>query len=92
MKDKWDKLKIMSDVIKNNWPLIIIGLTALSSLSTNAIQYFTKAGVEQELVATQNQVTAVASHFTATTTPKIVVRESPCGNCIKRIEKLEKWH
>ena len=89
MKDAWDKLKITSDVLKNNWPLVLMAITALSSLSTNAAQYFSGVEKEAEVLAAQQQVTEVANHLTQT---KIIIKESGCTECIRRIEKLERWH
>ena len=89
-KDFYDKIKILSEILKNNWPVLVLLFTALSSMSTNAVQYFAKAEVEQDLINSQDQVTAVANHLTAKATPKIVVPS--CGGCIKRIKKLERWH
>lgn len=93
-KDFYDKIKIWSEVLKNNWPMLILAFSALSSLSTNAAQYFAKVEVERDLANSQDQVAAVANHLTAIkipkAAPKIVIPS--CGDCIKRIEKLERWH
>lgn len=81
MKDAYDKLKILSEVLKNNWPMIILACTALSSMMTNASQYMTNSDHEIEKKASQEQIAAIANHYAATTTPKIVVQKSPCGDC-----------
>ena len=84
-KDFYDKLKISSEVLKNNWPLVLMFITAVSSGMGNIGQYFTMQEAEEENV---NQIAAIVEHLTAT--PKIV--QSPCGDCINRIKQLERWH
>jgi len=88
-KDSYDKLKIVSEVLKNNWPILVIAFTALSSMATNASQYMTNTDHEAEQQASQEQIAMIANHYAVTTTPKIVVQKSSCGNCglfIKRHE------
>lgn len=79
MKDSYDKLKILSEVIKNNWPLVLICFTGLSSLATNAAQMVTNQDLEIEQKASQEQIATIANHYT--TTPKIAVQKPNCGNC-----------
>lgn len=94
-KDFYDKLKILSEVLKNNWPLVLMGLTAISSLSANAAQFFGIQEKEQELKDTQQQVAAVANYVTKT----VIVKKDGCYECKKDIKtlqsevnQLKRWH
>lgn len=78
MKDRYDKIKILSEVLKNNWPLVLICFGGLSSLATNATQFATNSDHEAEAKAAQEQIATIANHYAATT-PKIV--KSSCGDC-----------
>ena len=65
---------------------------------TGFYQYFDKQDVIVKAEEDKNKaVHEVAVGFQSamvekTTTPKIVVRTPSCGDCLKRIEKLERWH
>ena len=39
MKDAWDKFKISSEALKNNWPMILVAMTAISSGIGNITQH-----------------------------------------------------
>lgn len=77
MKDAYDKLKIWSEVLRNNWPIVLLLCGALGSVATNVGQLFGYQEIEEELVQTQNQVTEVAKHFTKT---KVIIKDN-CSNC-----------
>jgi len=74
----YDWIKLGSDVIKNNWPQLILLCGMLGSFGTNASQYFTNVDHEAEQKAKDEQIAAIANHYAATT-PKTV--KSSCGNC-----------
>lgn len=78
MKDAYDKLKILSDILKNNWPMILMGLTALSSGLTNLNQYF--IGEEDDLIknAMAEQITILAKPYVK---PKEITVKSTCNPC-----------
>ena len=82
MKDAWDKFKISSDALKANWPLILMGLTALSSGLTNLNQYF--IGEEDDLIknAMAEQITVLADTYVKSKPEiKTVTVKSTFGNC-----------
>ena len=93
MKDKWDKLKTISDIIKDNKVLVLMALTALSSGLTNLGQMI--YGEEKDILinAMADQITVMAPKQTR------VIISSDCDGCIQRIETIEKkvnqlkrWH
>ena len=79
MKDAWDKLKIVSEVFKNNWPQFLLIGTLLSSAGFNLNQYFGIQEKEVEIQNTQKQITKIAEHYAA---PKTVKVKTIC-NCGK---------
>lgn len=79
MKDAWDKFKISSDALKANWPLVLLGLTAVSSGITNISQYFDGVTAQKNY---HEGITAITQH------------EKPkgCSRCIKLINELKEFH
>ncbi len=87
-KDRYDKLKIFSEVLRNNWPLLVLAFTALSSLATNASQYTNN---EAEQMALHKQIQNIAAHYASTPKEKTIIRK--CGNCSKSMrDHLEEFH
>lgn len=84
-KDAYDKLKILSDVLKNNWPQLLLICSLLGSSVGNIGQYFTIQDKEQEK---NEAVREVATAFQTVTMedPKPIV--SNCNNC----EQLLRTH
>lgn len=76
-KELYDWVKLALD---NKW-LVIMCFTGLGSMVTNAAQLVTNQDLEEEQKASQEQIAMIANHYAATTTPKIVVQKSSCGNC-----------
>lgn len=97
MKDAWDKFKISSDALKANWPMILVCLTALSSGIGNITQTLwldeadTTNNAMKEYIEYTNKEYVLPKTSLAIT-PKILTIKEGCGDCIKRIEKLERWH
>ena len=96
-KDFWDKFKISSDALKANWPMILVGLTALSSGIGNITQTLwldeadtTNNAMKEYIEYTNKEY--VLPKASIVTTSKMATTKSGCGECIKRIEKLERWH
>lgn len=82
-KEFFDWVKLALD---NKW-LVIMCFTGFSSVVTNAAQLMTNQDLEVETKASQEQIAMIANHYAATTTPKIVVQKSSCGNCFIRIKR-----
>jgi len=59
-KDKWDKLKVISDVIKDNKLLFMFAISACGSFITNASQYMTNSDLE---ISKQKAIHEVAKGF-----------------------------
>ena len=98
-KDKWDKLKITSEMLKNNWPVIVLAFTALSSGVTNAMQYYTNTDLVAEDKAKSEQIAQIANHYAQPVKIERKIYKTDCGVCQQlksRVEKLEKtqirWH
>lgn len=62
-KDFYDKLKIWSEVLKNNWPMIVLAFTALGSLGTNLNQYFGIQDKEVEIQQAHKQIENIANYY-----------------------------
>jgi len=82
VKDKWDKLKIASEALRNNWPQLLLICTLASSGIGNASQYFTIQDKEQEKITAVREV-ATAFQAVIAEPEKAVekVRNSGCGSC-----------
>lgn len=87
MKDKWDKLKISSEALKNNWPMLLLILGGLSSGIGNITQgYF--ANEDEELkTAMAEQITILAETYVRPSQPKTVIRQN-CDACMVEVRKL----
>lgn len=83
MKDAYDKIKILSEVIKNNWPQFLLVGTLLSSAGFNVNQYFGVQEKETEIEETRKQIARIADHYAA---PKTVKIKTIC-NCNKLWER-----
>ena len=95
----FDYFKVIAEnnlISKNKW-LIMWLITGLSA-SGGIAQTFEVAAQKAEKIKAIHEVAIgfQSAMVEKTTTPKIVVRTSSCGNCLKRIEKLEetqkRWH
>lgn len=77
-KDFWDKFKITSEALKNNWPMLLLGATAISSGLTNLNQYF--VGQEDDFMksAMKDQITVLAETYVK---PKTITIKQSCGSC-----------
>jgi len=60
MKDTYDKLKALSDVVKDHKLLFIMLFTSLGSMVTNASQYMTNSDLE---ISNQKAIHEVAKGF-----------------------------
>lgn len=81
-KDIYDKLKIISDILKNNWPLVLMGITAITSASGNIMQYFEN---DEILEQKDEQIAAIANYYN----PEVV--KQPDGTWkAEIIDKLNK--
>lgn len=78
MKDAYDKLKIWSEVLKNNWPQILLIGTLLSSGMGNIGQYFAIQDKEQEK---NKAVREVATAFQTVMIEEKPIEKTNCGNC-----------
>jgi len=76
-KEFYDWVKLALD---NKW-LIMLCFTGFGSLVTNATQMVTNSDHEAEKEASNKQIAEIAEYYRQTTTPKIVVQKSSCGNC-----------
>lgn len=92
-----DWFKALSSFVKDNKWLILWAAGAIAGWTGTGVQTIEANTAKQEAMDTRKQVAAVANHFTKTTAPKVVVHN--CGECIKRIEevnrevdKLKRWH
>ena len=77
----YDWVKLGLENSKVILPLIVLLLSA-TGFST-----YTVLEKEDEITATRDQLTNVANHFAATTTPKVAIKPDPCGACIRKHEK-----
>ena len=89
----FDYFKVIAEnnlISKNKW-LIMWLITGLSA-SGGIAQTFEVAAQKAEKIKAIHEVAIgfQSAMIEKTTTPKIV--ESSCGDCLKRIEKLERWH
>jgi len=80
-KDKWDKIKVISDVVKDNKLFVAMLFTSLGSMATNANQYMNNSDLE---ISSQQAVHDVAKGFQAVLAekqdkPQVKVRT--CSNC-----------
>jgi len=89
MKDGWDKFKITSEALKNNWPVILLACTALSSGLTNMNQFF--IGQEDDLMkdAMKDTITVLAETYVEPQKPV----SSGCSQCLREVKNLrEEFH
>ncbi len=89
MKDAYDKIKILSEVLKNNWPILVLAFTALSSMATNAAQFMNNADLEAEKIKAVREVAIGFQTAMIEIEPKKVVKKSTCGQCKNLIKSHE---
>lgn len=84
-KDSYDKLKVISDIIKDNKVLVLMGITALGSGLTNLGQMI--YGEEKDLLinAMKEQITILAPK----PEKKVITVRSNCGGCVKLLREHE---
>ena len=83
----WTKLVV------SNKLLLVMLLTSIGSVGTNIGQLFGSYEQDAEIQASQEQIAVIANHYVQTTTPKIVVQTSPCGECMRAVKQLrEEFH
>jgi len=93
MKDGWDKLKVISDVVKDNKFIVVICFTGLGSLVTNATQLVANQDLEQEKITAVHEVAAAFQSVMSETEPKKIIVKSNCNQCLREIRKLkEEFH
>lgn len=96
MKDAFDKLKIISDVVKDNKFIFIMLLTSLGSLVANAGQYIENVGLE---LSKQTAIHEVARGFQSVmaeiepkrTTKRVVIKQN-CSKCTILLNSHIKEH
>jgi len=92
-KDTYDKLKILSEVLKNNWPLILMCLTALGSGITNMNQYFVGQNYEAEKNKAIHDVTIGFQNAMIEIEPKEIIVKSTCSPCGSYLNQhLKEYH
>jgi hypothetical protein len=85
-KDIWDKFKIISDILKNNWPMIVLAFTTLGSAYGNMSQYFEK----DEIVEAKNkQIKAIAEYYNPPKPVKVTLTQQPDGTWKTEIKKID---
>ena len=92
-KDAYDKLKILSEVLRNNWPIFVIAFTALGSMATNAAQFVTNQDLETSKVKAVREVAVGFQQAMIKTEPKKIIMKSSCDKCMHEIKRLrEEFH
>ena len=85
-KDIWDKFKIISDILKNNWPMIVLAFTTLGSAYGNVSQYFEK----DEIVEIKNkQIKAIAEYYNPVKPVTVTLTKQPDGSWKTEVKRLD---
>lgn len=98
MKDGWDKFKISSEALKNNWPILLMAATALSSGLGNISQHFDVQAKEAEKNQAIHDVAVGFHRVIAEIKPedvkpkKVKKVDTGCNYCKAEINKLKEWH
>jgi len=88
MKDSWDKLKVVSDVVKDNKLLIVACFTGLGSMVTNGVQLVTNQDLEQEKITAVHEVAKGFQSVMVDLEPKPKKVSSNCNKCLIEVRKL----
>lgn len=82
-KDIYDKLKIIPELVKTYWAIIVM----FGGLSTGGWQWWDKQDYKAENIASQKQIAEIARHYAAL---KTVTVKSNCNKCMNEVIKLRK--
>jgi len=88
----FDYTKLIVENINKIIPAVLLLITGLTSAFGYVVSNNWNNEEEKNQAVREVAIGFQNAMIEKTTTPKIVVRTSSCGNCIKRIEKLERWH
>jgi len=90
MKDVYDKLKVISDIVKDNKWLVLIAFTGLSSMATNAGQFISSLSYEEDKAKAIHEVATGFQSAMIEIEPKVVKStRSPCGSYLDKHLKME---
>ncbi len=96
MTTSFDYTKLIIENINKIIPAVLLLITGLTSAFGYVVTDNWNNEEEKNRAIHEVTIGFQSAMTEKTITPKIIVRKSSCGNCIKRIEKLEetqkRWH